>query len=1791
MAQRNIDFGTFPDDPNADAIRTAFQKVQENFAELYEGVGKQTVTSVNKTPGAGITVNNSTGNVVVSANIACVQVRTNTLGLGIGANTSQYATISQSSQVLFIDLPANITGISNITASNNINANNFIASSNVSASYISANSAVIGNATANTQFGNGTINASGNANVGNIGANNAVFTGTANITGNITGGNINTGGVVNATGNVSGGNLTTAGVVNATGNGTFGNANLGNLAKANYFQGDGGLLTNVSSILSPTIANGTSNVNIPASNGNVNITAAGNANIVVVTGTGVNIAGTLNTSTGNITGGNLIGPLANGNSNVNIPAANGNVNISSAGNPNILVVTGTGANISGTLNASGNANAGNIGANNGVFTSVSGNGNSLSSIQGANVTGTLSSTTLGNSSLYIGNTSIALNRGTGSQSLTGITSIDGYASTISTNAQPNITSVGTLTGLNVNAAVNANSFTSNIATGTAPLTVTSTTRVANLSVAYANVSDYGVVTTQNTGVYYPVFVSGNSTANYAHASNAVFSANLANGALIATTFVGALSGAATTAGTVTTNAQPNITSVGTLTSLAVTGNITNGNITGGNLISANYLTGTLTTAAQPNITSVGTLSNLSVTSNITSGNANLGNATTSNFFIGTLVTAAQPNITSVGTLSSLSITNNLTAGNIYANSGTIKATTLIGEGGNISNIQGGNVSGAVSSATTAGTVTTNAQPNITSVGILTGLTVGNATANTVFGNGTITAAGNIYANSGTIKATTLIGEGGNISNIQGGNVSGAVSSATTSGTVTTAAQPNITSVGTLSSLSVTGNISSGNANLGNLATANYFQGDGGLLSNITVSAGSYILNGTSNAALAASGNFTVTIAGVSNVLTVTNSNVVANTFVGNLVGVVNTASQTNITSVGNLTSLTVNGAAIFNSTSNLGPVGNITITGGSSNYFLRTDGAGNLSWVNATSLTLAPGSNTQVLFNDTGSFAANVNLSFNKTNGNLSVGGNLNVTKDVVLTTSNISGVNVLTATTLTGTLTAGPQTGINAIGTLTALTVTGTVAAGNFNTSNTATVGVLNANTRIYANDNIIIGSTGSEGGQLILGYVGINGITGQANSTWNLDVDTSNTLRIFTQYANGSVSTPVYFYSANANVSLPGNILVTSGVVASTITSNVSTGTAPFTVTSTTQVANLNVATAGLATYATTANAVAGGNVSGQVSNALVAGTVYTNAQPNITSVGTLTSLTSGTHTISANANIAMSGSLSQISGGNLVSASYLTGTLTTAAQPNITSVGTLSSLSVTGNVSTGNVSGTYGTFTYIKTTGTTGVDLQISGGVQSTANGNGGAINLTSGAGNGTGTGGSLAITAGAADTSGGAGIGNGIGGGVSITGGAGWAGGTGGNVTISSGSSEGYGSNIILGGAGNTTTGAGGTVAINGGLSLGTNKAGSTVTISGGRGTGTGTPGNIAIQVANTAASGATNQTLSNIVVVTPTGITFAANSNISMSGASSQISGGNLVSANFISGNGSSLSSITGANVTGQVGNALVAGTVTTNAQPNITSVGTLTGLNVNAAVNANSFTSNIATGTAPLTVTSTTRVANLSVAYANVSDYGVVTTQNTGVYYPVFVSGSSTANYAHASNTVFSANLANGALLATTFVGALSGAATSATSATTAGTVTTAAQPNITSTGTLTSVTVSGNITAQANVTMTGYVIRSVGTSISAAGSSQGTATAITKEINVVSTVASGAGVVLPTAVAGMVITITNTSANSLLVYPATGGIINSLATNAAFTQPASATLQFIAPTTTQWYTVGATYI
>jgi hypothetical protein len=63
-----------------------------------------------------------------------------------------------------------------------------------------------------------------------------------------------------------------------------------------------------------------------------------------------------------------------------------------------------------------------------------------------------------------------------------------------------------------------------------------------------------------------------------------------------------------------------------------------------------------------------------------------------------------------------------------------------------------------------------------------------------------------------------------------------------------------------------------------------------------------------------------------------------------------------------------------------------------------------------------------------------------------------------------------------------------------------------------------------------------------------------------------------------------------------------------------------------------------------------------------------------------------------------------------------------------------------------------------------------------------------------------------------------------------------------------------------------------------------------------------------------------------------------------------------ITANYFVGNGATLSHITGANVSGTVGSASVAATVTTSAQPNITSVGTLSSLDVTGSLGASSLT-------------------------------------------------------------------------------------------------------------------------------------------------------------------------------------------------------------------------------------------
>jgi hypothetical protein len=69
-------------------------------------------------------------------------------------------------------------------------------------------------------------------------------------------------------------------------------------------------------------------------------------------------------------------------------------------------------------------------------------------------------------------------------------------------------------------------------------------------------------------------------------------------------------------------------------------------------------------------------------------------------------------------------------------------------------------------------------------------------------------------------------------------------------------------------------------------TADYFIGDGSLLTNITVAGGTAIVNGTSNVVVAASGNITVGVAGVAGVATFTTNGltVPGNVAAGNISG-------------------------------------------------------------------------------------------------------------------------------------------------------------------------------------------------------------------------------------------------------------------------------------------------------------------------------------------------------------------------------------------------------------------------------------------------------------------------------------------------------------------------------------------------------------------------------------------------------------------------------------------------------------------------------------------------------------------------------------------------------------------------------------------------------------------------------------------------------------------------------------------------------------------------------------------
>ena len=120
---------------------------------------------------------------------------------------------------------------------------------------------------------------------------------------------------------------------------------------------------------------------------------------------------------------------------------------------------------------------------------------------------------------------------------------------------------------------------------------------------------------------------------------------------------------------------------------------------------------------------------------------------------------------------------------------------------------------------------------------------------------------------------TTIQEAGNLILSGAGLTFAPANHALTAQTVSNAAQPNITSVGTLTTLDVTGNLVSGNVDGGNLVVANYFSGDGGLLSNLSVES-SAIENGNSSVVVNENGNVNISVAGAENVLVISDDTMI-----------------------------------------------------------------------------------------------------------------------------------------------------------------------------------------------------------------------------------------------------------------------------------------------------------------------------------------------------------------------------------------------------------------------------------------------------------------------------------------------------------------------------------------------------------------------------------------------------------------------------------------------------------------------------------------------------------------------------------------------------------------------------------------------------------------------------------------------------------------------------------------------------------------------------------------------------
>jgi len=567
-----------------------------------------------------------------------------------------------------------------------------------------------------------------------------------------------------------------------------------------FTNGNGGqfVLSGNANTTSFSSANGSSVLTLRETD--ITFTANGNANIFKITGTGVNVAGTLS-STGNAAVSGILTDnyyYANGQpldvggipggSNTTIQFNNngefaGSNNLTFNSTANLLTLNG---NI-----AASNANLGNIVTANYLVSNsgcvLIGNGaiavignaagffnSGITDINLGLVANVVVGSTTGNVTIQgnlIANNNVTVIGNVSGNLLTG---------TLTTQAQPNITSTGTLTSL----SVSGNSNVGNIgATGGVFTTVTGTLTTAS----QPNITSVGILS--GLSVSGGIEVNGNVQAN----TNIVVTGNISSG----NANLGNLATANYFSGTLTTAAQPNITSTGTLTSLSVTGTINSGNLSvSGNVDSGNLNSSFLSITGNINSGNLSASGNINSGNLSASGNINSGNlSVTANVISGNISATGNinsGNISATGNISSgnvnasfLSITGNITSGNLSA-SGNIDASNF---NGSFLSVTGNIISGNINSGNaTFGNITSNGTGgNITGANVIS--------ANTFSASGNISSA-NLNASFLSITGNIITGNLSTSGNIDFGNLNG-------------------------SFLSITGNINSGNISAsGNINSAN-----------------------------------------------------------------------------------------------------------------------------------------------------------------------------------------------------------------------------------------------------------------------------------------------------------------------------------------------------------------------------------------------------------------------------------------------------------------------------------------------------------------------------------------------------------------------------------------------------------------------------------------------------------------------------------------------------------------------------------------------------------------------------------------------------------------------------------------------------------------------------------------------------------------------------------------------------------------------------------------------------------